>query len=96
MAVVLWSALSPAAPKIQVCIPLVFKYFYLLDEKTKINKKEAEVGPFKKKLSPTVNMILITQKLRSYCLDFHKTIEGRDNANVLTSNDREGTRISGR
>ena len=44
--VVQWSALSPTAPKIRVRIPLASKCS-LLYEKTKINKKEAGVGPFK-------------------------------------------------
>jgi len=46
LGVVQWSVLSPTAPKIRVCIPLSTEYLY---EKTKINEKEAGVGPFKKK-----------------------------------------------
>ena len=43
--VVQWSALSPTAPKIRVQIRLATKCS-LLYKKTKINKKEAGVGPF--------------------------------------------------
>ena len=50
--VVKWSACSPSTPKIRVCIPLkptVFSVILCL-KRTKINKKEAGVGPpFKKK-----------------------------------------------
>ena len=48
--VVLWSALSPTAPKIRVRILLTTKFFSLLYEKMKINEKEAGVGPFLKEL----------------------------------------------
>ena len=40
-------SVSPTAPKIRVQIPLATKSL-LLYKKTKINKKEAGVGPFKK------------------------------------------------
>ena len=50
--VVRWSALSPTAPKIPVRIPQATKY--LLYEKTKINEKEARVGPLKKVTQPSL------------------------------------------
>ena len=49
--VVKWSACSLSAPKIRVRMPLkptVFSVKFML-EKTKINNKEAGVGPFFKK-----------------------------------------------
>ena len=48
--VVKWSACSPSTPKIRVCIPLkptVFSVILCL-KRTKINKKEAGVGPLLK------------------------------------------------
>ena len=41
--------LSPTVPKIRVRIPQTTKIFSLLYEKTKINEKEAGVGPFKRR-----------------------------------------------
>ena len=50
-----WSALSPTAPKIRVRIPLATKCL-LLCEKTKINEKEAGVGPLKNRLILNVSV----------------------------------------